>query len=103
MKRITQHEVASRIYQLKKQDWLKSNTEEKTTGEYKYVDGVRYEQSDETKQFKPFWMVKKFDSSISIFYFCKRNVQTNNELNVSLSVLTDNEYYVVKGIKYKQN
>jgi len=99
MKRISQKEVVSRIYKFRRSEWLKTNTEELTTGEVKFIDGVRNEQSL-TGEFKPYHQFKRFDAGVSIHYLIKRDVMAGKRI---IEPVLNNDYYVVKGEKYYGN
>lgn len=95
MRRLTQREVVSRVYNLQKQQWLKINAEEPTTGLTNFDNGVRHEQSAIDLKFKPFWTLKRFDANVSKHAFIKHALQSNTDQNTFKNVLNANEYYVV--------
>ena len=99
MKRISQKELVNRIYKLKKEAWLETNTEELTTGKSDYSHPNRYDQSADTLEFKPFFMFNKFDPLVNLRYLIKRDVSAGKWFDEYLKI-TDFDYFVVRGTKY---
>lgn len=103
MKKITQFEVISRIYEAKRIAWELENKTE-LTREYKISkNGVRLEFSVEDNVFKPFYTIRRFDPLVSIRSNIKHDIRFTNNLSVAKSVLNDNEYFLLRKEKITKN
>ena len=101
MKKITQKSVLRRYYLKRKIEWLKSNVEEEMTGNVKFVDGIRFEES-KSRGFIPFYRVNRFDSGIMIMGFAEARMK-RGEVADFTDVLKPNEYFVVRGKRVTKN
>lgn len=99
MKRVSQRELVNRVYDLRRKVWGLVNQEDQLTGNIKFDNGVRTEELV-SKEWKPFYRVKRFDASVTIYSSIKNDLQ-NLRLESIFEVLEPNEYFVVRGIKYQ--